>query len=114
MVFIDKKNEAHFLKCGYCTFSILDSNEIKSLLDIYNGTLYVIPFSHKIFSNYLRPSPKYPVPFNRILTLLKKIAKPIQLKAGECICFDNKTVHGSFANTSQSKRLVAVATIYPQ
>lgn len=80
---------------------------------IQNGAMYVIPYSHRVFSGYLRPSPNYPVPFKDIKPFLSIFKVPITLKKGECICFNNALLHGSFPNLKDSKRLALVATILP-
>jgi hypothetical protein len=82
--------------------------------EVANGTLFVVPGSQKIFKGYLRPAPEYPIPFLNERQDLKKISVPVTLKAGECICFNNRTIHGSYSNHSQSNRLAIVATIYPK
>ena len=78
-----------------------------------NGALFLIPYSHKIFSGYLRPSPSYPIPFEKIKRLLTLFKRSVFLKAGECVCFDNRTIHGSSPNMSDTERLVLVTTIFP-
>lgn len=77
-----------------------------------NGALFLIPYSHKIFSGYLRPSPSYPIPFEKIKRLLSLFKRSVFLKAGDSICFDNRTIHGSYPNMSDNERLVFVATIF--
>jgi hypothetical protein len=81
--------------------------------DLRNGCLMVVPCSHHIFGHYLRPSPAYPVPFRNIRPWLAAFARKIPLRAGECVCFDNRTVHGSFPNLTPSNRLALVTTLYP-
>lgn len=80
---------------------------------VANGAMYVIPYSHRVFSGYLRPSPNYPVPFKDIKPFLSIFKVPIVLQKGECICFNNALLHGSFPNLKDSKRLAVVATILP-
>lgn len=81
-------------------------------IDQNNGCLHMVPGSHSI-GKYLRPSPSYPVPFRNILSLLERLKKPVHLKAGEGVCFDHRTIHGSYPNLSNSFRLAIVATLYP-
>lgn len=82
-------------------------------VSLKNGAMFVIPFSHKIFSGYLRPAPSYPIPFKNIINLLNYFQKPVELKRGECVCFNNALLHGSYPNLEASKRLALVATILP-
>jgi hypothetical protein len=80
---------------------------------IENGCLFIIPYSH-LLGNYLRSSPSYPVPFGSIIDFVAWFKKPIPLKAGECICFSNKTIHGSYPNLGNTNRLAVVTTLYPE
>lgn len=82
-------------------------------IDIRNGAMFVIPYSHRIFSGYLRPAPTYPVPFKEIVSFLSIFKVAVILKKGECICFNNALLHGSFPNLSSSSRLSLVATVLP-
>ncbi len=80
---------------------------------IDNGCLFIIPFSHRL-GNYLRSSPSYPVPFKNIIDFIFKFKKPVPLKAGDCVCFNNKTIHGSYPNLGSTNRLAVVTTLYPK
>ncbi|MCW5906355.1 MAG: phytanoyl-CoA dioxygenase family protein [Chitinophagales bacterium] len=83
-------------------------------VNMNNGAMFVLPYSHNIFSGYLRPSPAYPVPFKNIAGKLTPYCKPVTIKRGECLCFNNALLHGSFPNQSPSKRLVLVTTMLPE
>ena len=78
-----------------------------------NGCLYFLPRSHRV-GNYIRASPSYPVPFQSFLAQLKTLSVNIKLKAGDCVCFNNKTIHGSLANTTNTSRLAVVTTLFPK
>ncbi len=82
-------------------------------IDERNGCLFFIPGSHRI-GNFLRSAPSYPVPFSQHIDFLEKFKVPVPVKAGTCICFNNKTIHGSFANMGNTNRLVVVTTLFPE
>jgi hypothetical protein len=77
------------------------------------GCLWFVPRSHRIAS-FLRPAPDYPWPYANVSSFLTTKRKAVPLKAGECVCFNNGMVHGSFPNLSGTQRCSAVGTIYPQ
>ncbi|MCS6933619.1 MAG: phytanoyl-CoA dioxygenase family protein [Chitinophagales bacterium] len=79
-----------------------------------DGAIQVLPFSHRIFSGYLRPSPAYPIPFAAYRDKLLPFMKTIPMRAGDCICFSNAVVHASLPNTGRGLRPVVVCTIYPK
>jgi len=82
-------------------------------MTIDKGCLWIIPRSHRI-GNFLRPAPSYPWPFSNISSFIERFKKPVLLKAGECVCFNNKLIHGSYPNKGGSYRLAVVTTVYPQ
>ena len=74
---------------------------------IENGTLCVIPGSHKIF-DHPRSSPtpqSRSLIANHISTLFPYV-QPVPLKAGQALIFDNRTVHASTPNVSDQPRLI--------
>lgn len=77
------------------------------------GCLWFVPRSHRIAS-FLRPAPDYPWPFAGVADTLTAMKVSVPLKAGECVCFNNGVVHGSFPNLSGIQRCSAVGTLYPQ
>lgn len=79
-----------------------------------DGALQMLPFSHRIFSGYIRPAPSYPVPFKSYSHKLMPYMQTIPLKAGECVCFNNATVHASLPNLGSSLRRAVVCTLYPK
>lgn len=81
-------------------------------IDKEKGGLFFVPKTHR-FGNYIRSAPSYPIPFKKIFKSLEKLKKSVEVKAGECICFNNKIIHGSFPNLINSDRLVLVFTLIP-
>lgn len=78
-----------------------------------NGCLYFLPRSHRV-GNYIRAAPQYPVPFKDFSAQLNPLTVNISIKAGDCVCFNNKTIHGSLANKSNTHRLALVTTLLPK
>ena len=81
-------------------------------ITIHDGCLYMIPGSHR-YGAYLRPAPSYPIPFAAVTPFLSRFKRPIEMKAGDCVCFNNKTIHGSYPNMGDTMRLALVTTLYP-
>ena len=77
-----------------------------------NGCMFVMPKSHHLFAPYRSIS--FPAPFDSIHPLLSEYLKPIELKAGEILLFDNRIVHNSVANLSNADRVVAMSGIFPE
>lgn len=75
-------------------------------VSIHNSALGFIPFSHT-FYNYTRAFPfnilQTPVFVNQLN--LMPYLEIIDMKAGEVLFFNQKTIHGSFANYSSSERM---------
>ncbi len=103
-------------------WTYVDENQFYSMniwialedVSIDNGAMFIIPYSHRIFSGYLRPAPDYPVPFRNLIGKLEPYKQTIELRKGECICFNNALLHGSHPNLLNSKRLVVVTTLLPE
>ncbi len=69
-----------------------------------NGALYVIPKSHKLFTD---PRPMFAKwPYEHLRTRLEKEFLPIYVKAGDLIVYLDKTLHGSYKNVSSETRPV--------
>ncbi|MBL4709573.1 MAG: phytanoyl-CoA dioxygenase family protein [Flavobacteriales bacterium] len=77
-----------------------------------NGALTVIEKSHWFFSPYRGVS--FSFPFKNISDSIKKYLKPVYMKAGEALFFDNRLVHNSLANTSDQPRIAIVCGIFPK
>ena len=82
-----------------CWIPLMDVNED-------NGALGVIPGSHKLFS-YPRssPSPQSKSPLADHIFTLFPYVEIIDLKAGECLVFDNRLIHASPPNLSNTPRI---------
>jgi hypothetical protein len=73
-------------------------------VDEDNGTLLVIPYSHRIQrAIFAATLGGY---HNQYYEWLRQFEIPIQLKAGQAIIFDNNLLHNSTANKSSGDRLV--------
>ncbi|MBK8706557.1 MAG: phytanoyl-CoA dioxygenase family protein [Saprospiraceae bacterium] len=76
------------------------------LLDVdrRNGTLEIVPGSHKIVPDIATVNVDYYFkPFEEILE--EKYLQPVVLKAGECMIFDDTLIHYSGQNTSDKPRI---------
>lgn len=78
-----------------------------------DGCLWFVPRSHRI-TTFLRSAPDYPWPYRSAVALLSALKISVPLKAGECVCFNNAIVHGSFANLSGKQRLSVVGCLYSE
>jgi hypothetical protein len=77
-------------------------------VDMDNGCLGVIKGSHKFF-NWPRcsPSPQFKTPLGEHMFTIFPYLQLVPMKAGQTILFDNRTIHGSPPNTTDSPRLAA-------
>jgi hypothetical protein len=84
------------------------------LQDTYtsNGCMCAVPYSHKMFSPYRGIS--FPQPFDNINDTVRRYLKPIEMKAGEILLFDNRLVHNSVINSSGKDRIVIMSGIFPK
>ncbi len=82
-------------------------------VNIENAALGLIPYSHRFF-DYVRAFP-FPLAKNPVTENDKELMKyfhVINMKAGEMLFFNQKTIHGSFSNYSKSIRnAVSVALL---
>lgn len=76
-----------------------------------NGCMCVIPHSHKMFSPYRGIS--FDGPFEKITNTLRQYLKPVEIKKGEILLFDNRLVHNSVVNLSGKDRIVIMSGVYP-
>jgi len=79
---------------------------------IDNGCMWVLPKSHGWFSPYRGIS--FPSMFQNHQDMLRPYMKPIEMKLGEALLFDNRIVHMSGANNSEHPRVIAMAGIFPK
>ncbi|MES2622260.1 MAG: phytanoyl-CoA dioxygenase family protein [Bacteroidota bacterium] len=97
--FVDKEEE------GYCSITcwtaLVDTN-------IDNGGMGVIRGSHQMMQNKRpSPSPQTPVPLSEHMFSIFPYLKTVDVKAGEVLMFDNRTIHASPPNTTDGVRLAA-------
>lgn len=78
-----------------------------------NGALWVLKGSHKI-DMPIRGGGALLPDFSELAEPLKAFCQPLPAKAGEAILFYHKTIHGSYANTSNSDRVVCTFSVIPQ
>ncbi len=80
--------------------------------DLNNGTLCVVPKTHKFFHPYRGIS--FSPPFSEYEDVLRKYLVSIELKAGDILMFDNRLVHYSHLNNSNKERVVVMSGIFPK
>lgn len=80
-------------------------------VDESNGTLQVVEGSHKIVPGVLAFG--YPPFFTDYFETIRKCSKPISLKAGEALIFDNNLIHWSTENTTAKYRFTAQVLALP-
>jgi ectoine hydroxylase-related dioxygenase (phytanoyl-CoA dioxygenase family) len=69
-----------------------------------NGLLYALPASHRIFPTYRGAS--LPTIYKDVYGKVKDCSKPLYLKAGEAVIFDQSILHWSKPNLSNDVRPV--------
>lgn len=75
-------------------------------VDMNNGALGVIRGSHRFFDwPRCSPSPQFKTPLGAHMFTIFPYLEIVPLKAGHAIMFDNRTIHGSPPNTTESPRL---------
>lgn len=77
-----------------------------------NGALAIIEKTHWFFSPFRGVS--FAFPFKKINNTIKKYLKPVYMKAGEVMCFDNRIIHNSLANSSDQPRIAVISGIFPK
>lgn len=73
-------------------------------LSIQNGTLFLLPGSHRIFPTYRGSS--IPEFFSGVMEDMIDYLVPIEIKAGEAVFFDQSIIHFSPPNYSKVTRVV--------
>ncbi len=76
-----------------------------------NGTLCMVPKTHRFFYPYRGIS--FASPFQHFENVLRTYLVPLDLKAGDIVLFDNRTVHYSHLNKSNADRVVVMSGLYP-
>lgn len=77
-----------------------------------NGCLGIIPYSKHFFFPYRSIS--FPAPFDGIQETVKKYLQPVEMKTGEVLLFDNRTLHHSYSNISGKPRISVICGIFPK
>ncbi len=79
-----------------CWIPLIETNEM-------NGTLGLIPFSHRFITNWR--GPKIPSPFHPLNAyILESYGQLIPFKLGQCVFYDHRLLHYSPANKSTQIR----------
>jgi hypothetical protein len=76
---------------------LVDTNEL-------NGAIQVLESSHKTFSNFISLSSVFSFDKPEFVKMIERHSKIIPLKAGECIIFDQRLIHGSGINYTNQAR----------
>jgi hypothetical protein len=79
---------------------------------IENGCMWMIPKSHKWFSPYRGIA--FPSMFEANQKLLQPYLKPIEVKLGEVLLFDNRMVHLSGGNHGKHPRVIVMSGVFPK
>ena len=77
-----------------------------------NGALSVIEKTQWFFSPYRGIS--FPFPFKGINETIKRYLKPVFMKRGQALFFDNRIIHNSMANTSSKARVAIICGLFPK
>lgn len=80
--------------------------------NLENGTLCMVPKSHRFFHPHRGIS--FSSSFGHFEDLLRTYLVPLELKAGDIVLFDNRTVHYSHLNKGAADRVVVMSGLYPQ
>jgi hypothetical protein len=85
-------------------------------VDAQNGTLHLVPGSHKILPHIESIDAAFGFPYFRDFEteLIQKYLKPMSLKAGEALIFDESLIHWTQANNSDKPRIAVQITAYPK
>ncbi len=77
-----------------------------------NGMIQVIPRSHRIARTYAGTNvPEWHRPHREFLT---RHLQPVPTRAGECVVWDSRLLHGSPANRSDAPRVALIAALAPE
>lgn len=110
--FIAKNPSPESGMCVHQDMSLVDESQYTGIniwvpltdLSIQNGTLFVLPGSHRIFPTYRGSS--IPEFFSNVMDEMIDYLHPILIKAGEAVFFDQSIIHFSPPNFSSSVRIV--------
>ncbi len=98
--------------CVHQDMSLIDESRFTGIniwaplvdLTIENGALFVLPGSHRIFPTYRGSS--IPEFFSAVMDDMIDYLKPVIIKAGEAVFFDQSIIHFSPPNYSDKIRIV--------
>jgi hypothetical protein len=98
--------------CVHQDMSLVDESRFTGIniwvpltdLRVQNGTLFVLPGSHRIFPTYRGST--IPEFFSPVIEDMIDYLHPLYLKAGEAVFFDQSIIHFSPPNYSDSIRIV--------
>ena len=98
--------------CVHQDMSLVDESRFTGIniwvpltdLSIKNGTLFVLPGSHRLFPTYRGSS--IPEFFEAVNNDLIDYLVPVEIKAGEAVFFDQSIIHYSPPNYSDAVRIV--------
>lgn len=80
-----------------------------------NGTLEIIPGTHTQNFHFARRSPWIPWYFKEFSDfVIKEYHRPLNVKAGQAVIFDDSLIHYSTPNTSDHQRIVIQNIIVPK
>lgn len=76
-----------------------------------NGALYVLPGSHRLY--YPPRGFGLPYPYNEFHSVVKPRMQLVPLKAGEAVFYNNKLMHCSEPNTTNTSRPAVITAMLP-
>lgn len=85
-------------------------------VDAHNGTLHLVPGSHKILPHIESIESTVGFPYFKDFenALVEKYLQPMTLKAGEGLIFDESLIHWTPANNSSKPRIAVQITAFPK
>lgn len=110
--FIVKSPDPNSGMCVHQDMSLVDESKYTGIniwvplvdLTIQNGALFILPGSHRLFPTYRGSS--IPEFFSPVMDEIIDFLKPVTIKAGEAVFFDQSIIHFSPPNFSDKVRIV--------
>lgn len=110
--FIVKNPSADSGMCVHQDMSLVDESRFTGIniwvplidLTVKNGALFVLPGSHRVFPTYRGST--IPEFFQEVNNEILDYLKPIEIKAGQAVFFDQSIIHFSPPNFSEDVRIV--------
>lgn len=82
--------------------------------DEHNGVLQIVPRSHKLLWHPFTMNSDSPPYWSQFSARLEdKYLKPLNVRAGEAVIFDNSLLHASCQNQRDEQRLVLISAVIP-